>query len=55
MELGLELGNGYKLENLEVHDRKILDCLTWIVGRNVNNKGVYGKGAEGFWEHVVEN
>ena len=27
VEVDLEFGNGYELENLEAHDRKVLDCL----------------------------
>lgn len=40
MEVDLEFGNGYELENLEAHDRNVLDYLIQIFHKNMNAEGV---------------
>lgn len=47
MEVDLEFGNGYELENLEAHDRKVLDCLIQIFCKNMNAEGVSSESSEG--------
>lgn len=46
MEVDLEFGNGYELENLEAHDRKVLDCLIQIFYKNMNAEGISSESSE---------
>ena len=40
MEVDLEFGYGYELENLEVHDRHVLHCLIQNFHKIMNAEGV---------------
>ena len=45
------MSRGWK--NFEAHDRKCLDCLKQIVGRNMDVKDTVGEDSEGNDEYVV--
>lgn len=40
MEVDLEFGNGYELENLEARDRNVLDCLIQNFHKIMNTEGI---------------
>ena len=50
-----ELGNGQRLENVEDHHRKSLDCLQLTVGRNVDINDSASKDSDERGEHSGEN